>query len=349
MTGFATSPVTDGYHKRRLAFQDSTTSSTEGETPRVKRALALLGESPATSVFQATMSTSSSALAPLNSSGETMPRFLSRGQDSLMRRSTGLEWDKKTPQISVRAIDGDTFQPIFTIDGFQLPIEKIGEGKEHIVYKFPQDQMLTLRTLDGAEVSVSTSKLALKTMKAMGRTKVQNVDSEVDAYRDLISKGKRVARLYVEPKTFVDTTQPKNGLFFIYEFVDFPVDGNAWKVGEYDKLTPEIQATLVYARNELAQMAAAGQDIVGDFRWGNVRKDSQGEHIIVDLAKSQTGKFDVKIHIAHYYLDWANGNPSILEWLLADERVPKEMAALVRSKWAEENETSVPFVVKQIV
>lgn len=227
-----------------------------------------------------------------------------------------LQWHEKKPAIGLGTL---------TINGTEFPLEKLGEGKYHKVYRFKEDQPLELKN-----ETIRTSNVVLKVLSHnVSVKKIKGtILNTVKGYEHLQNQGIPVPKIHLHPQHFTDTQNPSNGLFWVVEKLPKAITGNAWS-GDvtYDALDEESQEILNWAKDRLNEMALSSTDIINDFARRNTMMTEEGEIKIVDFSPPEDDEWSIHFNIASYAKDWANQNPNILAWLT--EELPENIKGML--------------------
>lgn len=240
-----------------------------------------------------------------------------------------IPWENKNPTI---------FDGSITINNVNYPIEKIGNGKNHIVYRFTESANITI----GNQI-LSTDEIVLKVLNPTVVThptkKRRMHDGTKRGYEHLIKNGIPTPKVFVDPMTFTDTHNKKNGGFWLIEKCPYKISGEEWNLAQtFDALDEKTQKLLLWVKKFLTNTALNKEEIINDFRKDNVMFDHSHTPKIIDFSPPETCKWDINYHLFVYLKDWACGNKNIFEFLTSD--FPQEMKEGLRESFANEQITS---------
>jgi hypothetical protein len=220
----------------------------------------------------------------------------------------------ESAQLSVIMINGKQYHIIPLSDG---------KGEFHKVFEFAEKTSIQV----GDRV-LSTDKLVLKILNSatVGPNKVKEViQGDSAGYESLLANGVPLAEVYVDPINFVDSVDPKNGMFWLVEKMPVRITGEAWSGSvEVNELDSESKRILTWAKEWLTNMANSKTDLINDFRRRNTMCDEEGNIKVIDYSEPEKEEWDIKYGICRYAIDWANGNPKIKDWLT--DQFPSEFS-----------------------
>ena len=237
-----------------------------------------------------------------------------------------IHWGEKNPAIC----DGS-----ITINDVKYPIEKLGNGKNQMAYKFTTSAYITI----GDQVLCTDDivlKVLLPTAATGFRKKMEKHNQTQKGYLHLIENKVTVAKVFVDPMTFKDTHDKKNGGFWLVQKCPYKISAKPWKLGQkFDALDTESKNILIWVKDFLKETAITKKEIINDFRKDNVMLDHSRTPTIIDYSPPEkTGSWDIKFHLFAYLKDWSRGNKNIFEFLILG--FPKEIEVEMREQFANE-------------
>lgn len=129
------------------------------------------------------------------------------------------------------------------------------------------------------------------------------------------SLGIRSVKFYIQPKSLLE-----NGLFAGYTLcqkMDKLLFEKSWEGQTMDQIfaaSSQEKIHLEWVKAVLTAFVMAGEELVGDFRPGNVMLDDKGNRYIVDAEKREADT----CMMYDYLLDWSRSNANVFKYLIKD-------------------------------
>lgn len=238
-------------------------------------------------------------------------------------------WENKKLQKSnwktVEGSDDIIEQENILINGIAYSIEKIGGGQNHHVFKFTEDKEIKIhnQTVKCEEVALKILNPENTSVKKQtsGRNFKYFIENEDKAYKLLLENKVPVAKVYTNPINYTEEVDPKNGMFWIVEKMESPIDGAPWSGNQwYEELDPLSKKVLDFAKYWLTKMAETKTDIINDFRLRNTMLDKEGSIKVIDYSctDGENDSWESAHYLDLYVQDWANNNENIKEYLTSN-------------------------------
>ena len=144
-----------------------------------------------------------------------------------------------TVRYSVDFVKSD----FFIHNGKEYPIQLIGEGSWHCVYKFLIDTSIELNG-----IMLSTKELIVKVpnQKKQNPSQLKKaLKEDIIAYRNMLENNIPMPKCYVNPETFQDKVNPSIGGYWIFRKMSRSVTCAGWgNNASFEMISPEDQKLL---------------------------------------------------------------------------------------------------------
>ena len=190
-------------------------------------------------------------------------------------------------------------------NGEFYPIELIGVGNFHNVYRFCSDKKLMIN-----DIEIPVSDVVIKTLKSILGPKSEEVQykNDLKAALDAESAGVPLARILIRPDQVLDPMDPKNGFWIIERM--------ATSVAEEDDDAFE------FAKYWLLRSVQEGKELINDLYARNLMRNKEGKIRVVDCGVSEVNEHnswncDFIPNLVGYLFHWSlGGDPHKLSLLM---------------------------------
>lgn len=223
-----------------------------------------------------------------------------------------------------------TAQKIFKIEGRDLEIELLAlnldsQNQNHNVYRFVDGQpdlAICTKESDGSTVekTIILAETILKIPKPTlnNQKKTQLMKTTINAINHFIAAGVPLAEVFAHPENFVDSTNAKNGGFYLYKKMTVSIRGENKSKGIENPLKDPV--VLKFVKEWLTKSANDKYTYIADFRPDNVMKDIEGPdgHVFVIDPDLNLDKQDFEESLHASLRHWAGESREFIEQLTED-------------------------------
>ncbi len=246
-------------------------------------------------------------------------------------------WLTKTPNIEDHSVYtakelSDRSNVHFRIQGIAYPVKKLAvKSCNNWIWNITSKAVLELdgKLINASELILKTpeqgSKNGLKVQKELkeGVQAYQFMSTDPEVQKLLKKIGVVLPACYINPATYSDSVNPRDGGFWAFEKMDREVDCSEWQPAEkiYQDLSPAAQHLLLTVKLYLTETVKLQRELLFDFKPDNLMYNKLGQIAFVDFALPPSGfedSSDIVPHLKSYLKKWANGNKGILEFLIGD-------------------------------
>lgn len=250
-------------------------------------------------------------------------------------RDTSKQYKTKSP-ITVEYSEDFVKSDFFLFHGKKYPIQMIGEGTWHCVYKFLEE---TTIEIEGKQLKTSQLIVKVPNQKIKKPSQLKTaLKEDILAYSNMLKKKIPMPECYVNPANFEDKANPAIGSYWIFKKMACSVSCKGWQNNEsLEGLCPNDQKILNFVKKYLTQSAIEEKEIIYGLYPRNIMLDDEGNPNVVDISLSSGDDFNECLF--EYLITWSNCNENIYRFLTSEfpEKVKATMEAFLVAKKSECN------------